>query len=341
MTLYTRGGDAGDTSLLGGVRVPKDSLRIEVYGTLDEVTSTLGLVRATTRFDDLVSDISELQTEFIDVMGELASGPYDESTEAKLPRGRTFRIAGAQVARLEATIDRYQAERLPCNRFIRPGGSKAGAALDMARTFVRRAERRLVGLSREEPVNPQLLKYFNRLSDLFFIMARIDEQREVTAMVTAQLAGRGVGSTGTTEGGEAMFGLDASDRPMAAGIARAREIGVAMVLAVTDEAGRLIALKRMDGSLPISLQLAPNKAHTAAAVRMPTHKFGALAKPEGPLFGIEGNLAGITLIGGGLPLVSGGRVVGAVGVSGGSVEQDIDVAGAMVAAFADQTKGTK
>ncbi len=337
MTLYTRGGDAGDTSLLGGVRVPKDSLRIEVYGTLDEVTSTLGLVRATTRYDDLVSDISELQAEFIDVMGELASGPYDESTEAKLPRGRTFRIAEPQVARLEATIDRYQAERLPCNRFIRPGGSKAGATLDMARTFVRRAERRLVGLSREEPINPQMLKYFNRLSDLFFIMARIDEQREVTAMVTAQLAGR----AGTTEGGEAMFGLEESDRLMAAGIVRAREIGVAMVLAVSDEAGRLIALKRMDGSLPISLQLAPNKAHTAAAVRMPTHEFGALAKPEGPLFGIEGNLAGITLIGGGLPLVSGGRVVGAVGVSGGSVEQDIDVAGAMVAAFADQTKGTK
>lgn len=335
MTLYTRGGDKGDTSLLGGLRVPKDSLRIEVYGTLDEVTSTLGLVRATTRFDDLVRDISELQAEFIDVMGELASGPYDETTKAKLPKGRVFRIEAAQVARLEATIDRYQAERLPCNRFVRPGGSKAGAALDMARTFVRRAERRLVGLAREEPINPQLLQYFNRLSDLFFIMARIDEQREVSAMVAAQLAGH----TGSTEGVAAMFGLDAAERLMTAGIARAQAIGVAMVLAVTDEAGRLIALKRMDGALPISLQLAPNKAHTAAAVRMPTDAFGALAKPDGPLFGIEGNLPGITLVGGGLPLAVGARVVGAVGVSGGSVEQDIDVARAMVAAF--ETKGAQ
>ncbi len=337
MKLYTRGGDKGDTSLLGGIRVPKDSLRIEVYGTLDEVTSTLGLARATVRWDDMVADISGLQGMFIDVMGELASGPWDPEQPAKLPRGRTFRVDQAAVAGLEAMIDRYQSERLEVKGFVRPGGSKAGAVLDMARTFVRRAERRLVGLGREEPVNPHLLQYFNRLSDLFFIMARIDEQREVTARVTETLAGPA--PTGPTGG--SMFGLDESSALVAAGMRRAAEIGVPMVLVVADEYGRPIELRRMDGSLPVSLTLAPMKAQTAAAVRMPTRDLGALAGPSGPLFGIEANVAGTTVVGGGLPLVRDGRVVGAVGVSGGSVEQDVDVAEAMAAVFAARTKDGK
>ncbi|NLH81604.1 MAG: cob(I)yrinic acid a,c-diamide adenosyltransferase [Phyllobacteriaceae bacterium] len=336
MSLYTRGGDQGDTSLLGGVRVPKDSPRIEVYGTLDETTSTLGLARALTRFDDVVADLSQLQGEFIDVMGELASGPFDPAAAAALPRGRSFRVGPTQVARLEATIDRYQAERLPAKGFVRPGGSRAGAALDMARTFVRRAERRLVQLAREEPVNPELMKYFNRLSDLFFIMARIDEQREVAALVTAEL----MVATGTANGGATkMIGLETTNRMMAAGIAKANEIGVPMVLSACDGAGQLVELRRMEGSLPISLTLAPMKAHTAAAVRLPTADIGALARPDGALWGLDGNIPGVTLVGGGLPLQAGGRVVGAVGVSGGSVEQDVSVARAMVAAFAEETKG--
>lgn len=335
MSLYTRGGDMGDTSLLGGVRVPKDSLRIEVYGTLDETTSALGLARASTRFDDVVADIARLQGEFIDVMGELASGPYDPNAAATLPRGRSFRVGAAEVARLEATIDRYQAERLPADGFVRPGGSRAGAALDMARTFARRAERRLVQLGREEPTNPELMKYFNRLSDLFYIMARVDEQREVAVVVAAEL---GIATGGVVRGAKTMIGLETTERLMAAGIAKAKEIGLPVVLAVCDDAGRLVELRRMDGSLPISLTLAPMKAHTAAAVRLPTADIGALAKPDGALWGLDGNIPGVTLVGGGLPLKVGTRVIGAVGVSGGSVEQDVEVASAMVAAHAAVAK---
>ena len=95
----------------------------------------------------------------------------------------------------------------------------------------------------------------------------------------------------------------------------------------------------MQGALPISLSLAPMKAHTAAAARMSTADFGAMAEPGGPLYGIGSNLQGVTLIGGGLPLFAKGRVVGAVGVSGGSVDQDVEVARAMVAAFETATKG--
>jgi len=331
MSIYTKGGDKGETSLLGGVRVPKDSLRIEVYGTLDEVTSALGLARATTGSDDLCREIIDLQGEFIDIMGELASGPYDGDNPVQLPKGRTFRTAPQHVERLEQVIDRLQAERIPYPHFVKPGGSQASAAMDMARTFARRAERRLISLGREEPINPSLAKYFNRLSDLLYMMARIDEQRAVVRSVEQQVRGECHRNESNTS--KAVLGLRETGRLMEAGISCADSMEVPMVLTVVDAAGQLVEFRRMDGALVISTTLAPNKAYTAAAVRMATHELAGLAQPGGPLFGIETNIPKLTLIGGGLPLMRDGVLVGAVGVSGGSVEQDIDVAQSMANSF--------
>lgn len=325
MGIYTRGGDKGQTSLLGGARVPKDSLRIEVYGTLDEATSAMGLARATTRHDDLCREIIQLQGELIGVMAELAAPA--EGAPASVPR-----VQPAQVAALERCIDRHEAERIPSNQFVRPGGSPAAAALDLARTFVRRAERRLVSLAREEAVNEELVRYLNRLSDLLYVMARVDEQREIERAVRRQL-GAGEGPPARPGGAGEALTLADCDRMVEAGARRAAAIGVPMVLAVVDAAGQLIEARRMDGALVVSVALAPSKAHTAAVVRMPTHELARLARPDGPLFGIEAGQPGLTLVGGGLPLRVGGAVVGAVGVSGGSVEQDIEVAEAMVAAL--------
>jgi corrinoid adenosyltransferase len=337
MGIYTRGGDKGETSLLGGARVPKDSLRIEVYGTLDEATSTLGLARSATRHDDICRDIIELQGEFIGVMAELAAGPADGAGSPQKHTIEIPRVQPAQVERLERAIDKYEAERIPSRQFVRPGGSTAAAAIDMARTFVRRAERRLISLSREEAVNPQLVAYFNRLSDLLYVMARVDEQREIAQAVIHEfraLGQAGADPAGPTEGGGAMeLCLIDCDRMIEAGIRRAKAIGVPMVLAVVDSGGQLMETRRMDDALVVSIALAPNKAYTAAAVRMPTQDLARLSQPEAPLFGIDANIPNLTLVGGGLPLRQDGRVVGAVGASGGSVEQDVAVAEAMVAAF--------
>jgi cob(I)alamin adenosyltransferase len=106
-----------------------------------------------------------------------------------------------------------------------------------------------------------------------------------------------------------------------------------MVLAVVNESGNTIELRRMDDALEVSVELAPHKAYSAATVRMPTHELAELSQPGQPLFGIDVNIPRLTLVGGGLPLKANGKLVGAVGVSGGSVEQDIDVAQAMVAVF--------
>jgi uncharacterized protein GlcG (DUF336 family) len=211
---------------------------------------------------------------------------------------------------------------------VRPGGSQASAAWHLARTIVRRAERQLVAMSRVECVDPLLLQYLNRLSDLFYIMARIDEQREIRRSVMAMLQS----STGSGARGGGALDLAGCDAMVEAGIRRAREIGVPMVLAVADASGNLLELRRMDNALTVSLSLAPRKAYTAAAVRMPTSQLAELAQPGASLYGIDVNTPELTLVGGGLPVIRDGGVIGAVGVSGGSVEQDVSVAQAMLTA---------
>ena len=333
MSIYTRGGDTGQTSLLGGSRVAKDDLRIEIYGTLDEATSALGLARAATKSDNICRTIIDLQGELIKVMSELAAKPVDEAAAQKL---KLAPVQPAQVERLEKLIDGYETERIATGQFVRPGGSLASAALDLARTMVRRAERRLISLTRQEEDNPNLVKYLNRLSDLLYVMARIDEQREIEQVVVASLKGSaGSNVAAPVEGNRSKSGVSLSDgdRMIEAGLRRSREIGAPMVLTVADASGNVIQTRRMDGALGVSLELAPHKAFTAATVRMPTHELAKLAQPGAPLFGIDVNIPKLTLVGGGLPVLIAGQVVGAVGVSGGSVEQDLDVAQAMVAAF--------
>ena len=178
-----------------------------------------------------------------------------------------------------------------------------------------------------KPVNPVLLKYINRLSDLLYVFARVDEQCAIRGMAESVMAG--VANVGTKDGGVPLP-LSQTEAMVQRGMRRAAEIGVPMVLAVVDANGDLLQMRRMDGALIISVTLAPHKAYTAAIVRMSTEEFAAAAQPGGSLFGIDVNMPKMTLVGGGIPVLKNGVVVGAVGVSGGSVAQDVDVAKAMV-----------
>ena len=137
--IYTRGGDAGQTSLLGGMRVDKDDPRVEVYGTLDEATSALGLARATSRYNDICGLIIDLQGELIPMMSEIATLPGTQLKKGAIPH-----LQKERVEHLEQVIDLYNAEWIQTKHFTRPGGSQASAALDMARSICRRAERRLI-----------------------------------------------------------------------------------------------------------------------------------------------------------------------------------------------------
>lgn len=169
MRIYTRTGDAGETGLFGGERVGKDCLRVEAYGTLDELNSVLGIARAELSDGELRALVARLQNELFALGSDLAT-PYD----AGETHGRAMvrRVTPEQTAALELEIDKLTDTTPPLNRFILPGGAPSAAWLHMARTVCRRAERLCVALSRAERVNPEALRYINRLSDLMFAMAR-------------------------------------------------------------------------------------------------------------------------------------------------------------------------
>ena len=169
--IYTKAGDAGETGLLGADRVPKSHLRVEAYGAVDETNSAIGLVRALGVPPALDQALDRVQNELFVLGMELATVPGTNLPGAK-------QLDEAAVARLEEEIDGWQASLPPLRNFILPGGSTAGAALHVARTVCRRAERAAVTLARDERVNPAVLTYLNRLSDLLFALARYTNKAE-------------------------------------------------------------------------------------------------------------------------------------------------------------------
>jgi cob(I)alamin adenosyltransferase len=161
--IYTRGGDAGETSLGDGARVAKDHDRVAAYGTVDEANAVIGLARRTAA-PEIDRLLARIQNDLFDLGADLCR-PGDAG-DGKL------RVTETQVSRLETEIDSVNQRLQPLESFILPGGSAAAAQLHLARTATRRAERLVVRLGRSEPVNPAVLKYLNRLSDLLFVLAR-------------------------------------------------------------------------------------------------------------------------------------------------------------------------
>jgi cob(I)alamin adenosyltransferase len=171
--VYTRTGDAGKTRLAGGQQVWKDSLRVEAYGTLDEVNAVVGVVRVMNaetagshaQAEQLEEDLRWIQNKLFDIGGILATAP-----------GQTFKnmpqVLEKDVTKLEKIIDRCQKDLAPLKEFILPGGGKVSGFLHQARTVCRRAERICVHLSREETVDAVHIKFVNRLSDALFVLAR-------------------------------------------------------------------------------------------------------------------------------------------------------------------------
>ena len=171
MKIYTKTGDAGETSLFDSTRVSKADPRVDAYGEVDELNACLGVVRSATLDADIDEALAAIQTELFAVGARLA----DPSSRIA---GRVTKAAvtEAQVERLEQTIDRLEDECPPLRRFILPGGAPAGAQLHLARTVCRRAERRVVALG-PDAVEPLVTVYLNRLSDLLFVMARAVNHR--------------------------------------------------------------------------------------------------------------------------------------------------------------------
>ena len=169
--IYTRTGDKGETGLVGGARISKDSLRVEAYGNVDELNSVLGVVRASLNDNELDGLLAEFQNDLFVLGSDLASAA--EARQRNIPR-----VSSERITAMERTIDRFETELLPLKAFILPGGGVSGSLLHNARTVARRAERRIVALGKAEPINEFAVPYMNRLSDLLFVMARVANHRE-------------------------------------------------------------------------------------------------------------------------------------------------------------------
>jgi len=167
--IYTRTGDAGQTALGDGRRVAKHSLRVSAYGTVDETNATVGLARLHSE-GAMDERLARIQNDLFDLGADLCRPESEKDSQAEYP---PLRMAAAQVDRLEAEIDAMNAGLAPLRSFVLPGGSALAAHLHLCRTVSRRAERLVVELAASEPVTPAAVKYLNRLSDWFFVAARV------------------------------------------------------------------------------------------------------------------------------------------------------------------------
>ncbi|MEB2344245.1 MAG: cob(I)yrinic acid a,c-diamide adenosyltransferase [Deltaproteobacteria bacterium] len=172
MKIYTRRGDRGETDLIGAGRVPKDHPRVGAYGAVDELEAALGVAAAATAHEDLRALLQGIQRELFSLGAYLATP--EERHRAKTGIAAPDELA---VTALEAKIDIFEAELAPLERFVLPGGTPAAAAFHVARTTCRRAERHVVSLDRLETLDPAAVRYLNRLSDLLFVLARLENRR--------------------------------------------------------------------------------------------------------------------------------------------------------------------
>lgn len=308
MKIYTKTGDSGETSLLGNIRVSKSDLRVEAYGTIDEANSYLGLCRYIVDNDEVKEIVLNIQKKLFEVAAELASIDREKFPE---------RIYENNVLELEKIIDKYTKILPKQNGFIIPGNSKS-VYFDVARTIIRRAERSIISLDRKDKVNPNLIKYINRLSDLIYVLGRYLDYKSIYEKVKKLINKIPIKKMCLSVAKEI---IESAEK-------KARDIGIPVVITVVDDGGNLVAQERMDDALLLSIDISKGKAFTAIALKMNTDELRKMTGTDGELYGINTVDNKIVMFGGGIALKVGDVVIGGLGVSGGTVEQDKEIANA-------------
>ena len=313
--IYTKTGDMGITSLLGNARVSKSSLRVRAYGSLDELEMTLGWASIPVQDSSVKTLLARVQGILFDAGSELA-------TAAEHPKPRIF---ASHVSELEMAIDEYT-RYMGGFSFVKSGESESSSRLHMARTVTRRAEREIVALADQEPVSPHLMVLINRISDLLYVLARFqanwDQVYSALMRCDGRLRLKEDGFMNNSRSWRERL-TEVESSVMAYG----DRMGKGFAVAIADASGGLQFFFRHPDTIPVSTGIAIDKAYTAAVVRLSTETVGQLSQPGEMLFGIGNASSGrIITFGGGIPLEIEGKVLGAVGVSGGTVAEDLGLA---------------
>lgn len=332
MAIYTRTGDAGSTSLFTGQRVSKTHPRVEAYGTLDELNAMLSLCVCAVAEEEQRTLLEALQQHIFWFSAELASDSEQPSP------GKRY-ISSEEIALLEQTIDREMARVPALHQFVLPGRCEAASRLHLARTVARRAERRLVELAAEVTIRLILLRYLNRLSDCLYALARSEDhaahqRRLVTEIAARYLAASGSPAPDAPKAQAGSLSFHELHQLIRQAIEHARQLQVPVVVSIVDAYGTETVTWRMPDALLVSSELAPKKAWTAVAMKTATHELATTVQPGAALYGLESHLQGkVVTFGGGYPLWRDGQLIAGLGISGGSVEQDMAIAQAAMAAI--------
>ncbi|MDD3360081.1 MAG: cob(I)yrinic acid a,c-diamide adenosyltransferase [Hespellia sp.] len=328
MSIYTKSGDRGMTSLKGAQSVSKADDRIQLLGSIDELTSHLGVVKSQEDCVDMIPMLEQIQEKLITVMAGIADS-YNQK----------YRLSQNDVAELEHEIDRLEALFPREKVFVLPGGCKASAELDVARTVTRRAERCMVDVAKRHSIDLMTKQYLNRLSDYLYVNARyvdyLHKSGAVPKMQKHTDAGR---STGLSEEQVVQrvlreidvvnrISLDSAKKLIELLETYSREHGRKSVMSVCGPDGNMIAVHAMDDAFIASFDISMKKAYTSVAVKMSTMELSKLAQPGQTFYGVDNTDNGkLIIFGGGIPLVYQGKIIGGLGVSGGTGEEDHETA---------------
>ena len=368
MNIYTKGGDKGMTDLVHTKNVSKSDDRIQLVGTIDELTSHIGLVKTMLNDGDILHFLEKIQKTLIKVMAGVAD-PYN----------REYKIHDEKTELLEEEIDRMEGLFNRPKEFILPGACRLSAEIDVARTVARRAERALAAVSVKFGSDTGTKKYMNRLADYLYLLARYADAREQEgrslsvdsvpgtsvqtepavseekhpedpATKVAAEAVRAEHTVTPTEtqssstGGDTMINeamiqevlkrrgiqgritLDSAKRLIEKIEEEARRSNKPSVIAICGPDGNPIAIHVMDGAFLVSFDVAMKKAYTSVAVKMSTMELSKLAQPGGTFYGLDKMGDGIVIFAGGVPLKVGDTIIGGLGVSGGTGEEDHSLA---------------
>lgn len=335
MSIYTKNGDKGTTDLVRTKNVSKSDDRIQLAGTIDELTSHLGLIKTMMDKAEDIRFLEDIQKN----LNTIISGVAD-------PFNREFRMEDDQTEQLEDEIDRLDGLFNCPKENILPGGSRLSAELDIARAVARRAECDLAAVSVKFGADNGAKKYMNRLSDYLYIMARYAEVTEQPVQNQEENTPSGgkeaepVAAVQTPMTGEAVIQevlkrmgiqgritLDSAKHLIDKIEEEAKRRGKKAVIAVCGPDGNPIAVHVMDGAFLVSFDVATKKAYTAVAVKISTKELSVLAQPGGTFYGVDKMDGGkIVIFGGGVPLKVGDTIIGGLGISGGTGEEDHSLA---------------